>query len=184
MNPISPKDRKNAKEIHDALEDLHKKYKSLMFTEAKNILKDAHLAEDAMQQSFIQVIKNLHKIDETNVPATKNFLVIICRNISLNMLKKTQYLNKNSEDINEVEVECHKASPADLMIDNESVQRIIKAIEELPTKYRDAMFLKYFHHASITDMMKIFDEPYDTVQKRLYRAKDKLKKILEREGIA
>jgi len=184
MKPISPKDRPDDKQKQYALENLHKKYKNLMFSEANRILKDPHQAEDAVQQSFIQVIKNLDKIDETNVPATKNFLVIICRNISFNMLKKTQYLNKNSEDINEIEVECHKASPVDLVIDSESVQRIINAIEELPTKHRDAMFLKYFHHASIQYMMKVFDEPYDTVQKRLYRAKEKLKKILEREGIA
>ena len=47
-------------------ERLYKQYKYLIFSEANKILQDKHLAEDAVHQSFIKIINNLHKIDENN----------------------------------------------------------------------------------------------------------------------
>jgi len=183
MNPISPKTNLTAEERLAKIEKLHEEYAGLMFTIARRVLRDKNLAEDALQQSFVRVITHLHKIDETNVPATKSFMAIIARNVAINMYHKMGRLNKHSDAVDKFNEPCPKYSPDDLVIDNESVQRIVKAIEELPIKYRDAMFLKYFHNFSIIDMTKILNEPYDTIQKRLYRAKNMLRKTLEREGI-
>lgn len=69
------------------VERLYRDHKSLMFQIAFRILNDASLAEDAVHQSFIKVIQNIHKIDETDVVKTRNFLAIICRNMALNILK-------------------------------------------------------------------------------------------------
>ena len=68
--------------------DFYDRYKTLMFYVAKGILKDDCLAEDAVQEAFLRVAKNFHKINEVSCPQTRNFAVIITRNISLNMLKK------------------------------------------------------------------------------------------------
>ncbi len=79
-----------AKDDKDQLkvERLYKKYSNIMFSEANKILQDKQLAEDAVQQSFIKIISNLHKIDENNCPQTKNFLVIICINVAKSICKK------------------------------------------------------------------------------------------------
>ena len=67
------------------LERLYNKYKNEMFYAANNILQDRQLAEDAVHQTFIKIYDILYKIDENNCRKTRNFLVIICRNISIDM---------------------------------------------------------------------------------------------------
>ena len=164
-------------------ERLYLQYKYLLFSEANKILNDTHLAEDAVQQAFLRIIKNLHKIDEKNVPATRNFLVIICRNVSLDILRDRQYLNKNSDDIEDLEIENSEMSPADIAVDNESVNRIVDMIKQLPPIYRDVILLKHSHNLSRDEISQTLDVPLETVKKRLVRAKKMLAESLEREGI-
>ena len=152
-------------------ERLYLKYRYLMFSESNKILNDSFLAEDAVQQAFEKIIKNLHKIDEENVPATRNFLVIICRNVSLDILKGKQYLNNSSDAIEDMEIESSEMSPADVVIDKISVDEIVKAIKELPEIYRDIVLLKHSYNYSREEIAKTLGLPFETVKKRLHRAK-------------
>lgn len=61
------------------IERLYMCYRSLMYKEALEIVQNSHSAEDAVSESFVRIIKNLHKIDEQNRPKAQSFLVIICR---------------------------------------------------------------------------------------------------------
>ena len=70
------------------IEDLYSRYERLMFVVARDILKDPYKAEDAVNDAFINIIKNFEKIDAVDSPRTKRFLVIIVRNICFNLLKK------------------------------------------------------------------------------------------------
>jgi len=159
-------------------ERLYLKYRYLMFSEANKILCDSYLAEDAVQQAFIKILKNLHKIDEENVPATRSFLVIICRNVSINLYKSKQYLNNNSDDIENLEIESSEMSPLDIVIDNEGVDKMVAAIKALPEIYRDVVLLKHFHKYSREEIAKTLDIPFETVKKRIFRAKKMLAEAL------
>ena len=73
---LSDNNYKNTK-----LERLYMKYKNVMFYVANNILHDKFLAEDAVHQTFIKIYDLLYKINENDCRKTRNFLVIVCRNI-------------------------------------------------------------------------------------------------------
>jgi RNA polymerase sigma-70 factor (ECF subfamily) len=163
-------------------ERLYLKYRYLMFSEANKILSDTFLAEDAVQQAFEKIIKNLHKIDEENVPATRSFLVIICRNVSINIYNSKQYLNKNSDHIDDMEIESSEMSPEDLAIDNIGVERIADAIKKLPEIYRDVLLFKHFYKYSREEIAKTLDVSFETVKKRLQRAKKMLAISLDKGG--
>ena len=64
------------------IERLYMCYRNLMYKEALEIVQNPHSAEDAVSESFVRIIKNLHKIDEQDRPKTRSFLVIICRNVA------------------------------------------------------------------------------------------------------
>ena len=64
------------------IERLYMCYRNLMYKEALEIVQNPHSAEDAVSESFVRIIKNLHKIDEQNRPKTRSFLVIICRKVA------------------------------------------------------------------------------------------------------
>ncbi|MCL2838848.1 MAG: sigma-70 family RNA polymerase sigma factor [Oscillospiraceae bacterium] len=170
----------NDKIARTKLERLHARYSRLMLSVAYKILNDSYLAEDAVQQSFEKIIKNLHKIDEKNVLTTRNFVVIICRNVSLNFYRDK--CDNQSGDIDDVNIESAEPSPANIVIDNESVEKIVNAIEKLPLIYRDVLSLRISGEYSAKEIAQILDISVETVNKRLFRARKTLAKSLERGG--
>ena len=162
------------------LERLYIKYRKLMYSVATNILKDQHLAEDAVHQAFVKVSKHLHKIDEENISATRSYLVIICRNISLNMYNEKY--SKPSNNIDELEIECTKMTPVEIVLDKEGMERIFKAIEGLPLHYRDIVLLKHSRKYANDEIAVELGVSNEVVRQRLSRARKLLSKILEKEG--
>ena len=60
---------------------LYEKYRKIMFYIANQILNDEYSAEDALHDAFEIVIKNLHNISEIDCPQTKNYLIIIVKQV-------------------------------------------------------------------------------------------------------
>lgn len=165
------------------VERLYRDHKSLMFQIAFRILNDVSLAEDAVHQSFIKVIQNIHKIDETDVVKTRNFLAIICRNMALNILKKRSRLNENGEAAAEREWEDYRYDPSKIVIDKESPRRIYETVRNLPAIYMDVLSLKIDYHLSREEIAEILDIQPNNVKKRLAVARGKVAHALEKEGL-
>ncbi len=66
-------------------EALYYAYRRTMLHIAMKILKDHQLAEDAVQEAFLRLVKNFSKVGQINCPRTRMFTVIIVRNISLSL---------------------------------------------------------------------------------------------------
>lgn len=162
-------------------ERLYKQYKYLIFSEANKILQDKHLAEDAVHQSFIKIINNLHKIDENNCPRTRNFLVIICVNVAKSIYNKSLYLNKQDYMVEDFDADMADTGndPLDILVDKDSVKQIIKAIEALNPIYRDVLLLKQAHGYSLKEIAELLEIPEETIKKRLSRARKMLSRVLE-----
>jgi RNA polymerase sigma-70 factor (ECF subfamily) len=160
-------------------ERLYVQHRHLMYSEAYKILQDRHLAEDAVQQSFVKIIKNLHKIDENNCPRTRNFLVIICVNVAKSIYNKRLYLNKQNNAIEDIDADMEDvgSNPLDILVDKDSVTRITKAIEFLSPIYRDTLLLKYAYGYSRKEIAELLEIPEETVKKRLARAIAEFEKI-------
>ncbi len=160
---------------------LYEKYKFLLFKVANEILRDRYLAEDAIHQTFITVIKNLHKIDEKNCPQTKVFLVIIIRNIAINIYNRRSYLNLRNDSMEEIcDLENTEADNLDeIVISGDNVRRIIKAIKELKPIYRDVLLLNKVYGYSVEEIVEMLGVNKETVKKRISRARNFLLKALK-----
>lgn len=151
-------------------EILYYRYRNLMYKVSYSILQDKYLAEDAINEAFIRIIKNLHKIDEEDCPKTRNFLVIICRNVSINIynlrnkIKEYEYLEELAEDANVID-------PEEVVINKECLGRMAKAISELDDKYRDVLILRRVYDMSAEEVAGMLGITADNVRKRLQRAK-------------
>ncbi len=166
-------------------ERLYEKYRCLMFSEAYKILQDKQHAEDAVQQSFIKIIKNMHKIDENNCPRTRNFMVIICVNVAKSIYNKSLYLNKHDYTVENMDADIADTGndPLDILVDKDSVKQVTKAIEALSPIYRDILLLKRAYGYSQKEIAELMELPEETVKKRLARARKMLSQVLERESI-
>lgn len=75
--------------------EIFRSYGNMMFSKAMSVLHNTALAEEAVQESFLKIAKNISKISDPNCSKTAAFIVIIVRNTALDMLK--------SEHINDTE---------------------------------------------------------------------------------
>jgi len=166
-------------------ERLYEKYKYLMYSEAYKILQEKYLTEDAVQQSFIKIIKNLHKIDENNCPRTRNFMVVICVNTAKSIYNKNLYLNKHDNVVENIDEDAADIGndPLDILIDKDSIEQITIAIEALNPIYRDVLLLKRAYRCSRQEIVELLGIPEETVKKRLARAKKMLSQVLEKEEL-
>lgn len=75
------------------IEQIYITYKKLLFYIAYSILKDYHEAEDVVHMAIIKICNHLDKIEEIECNKTKAFLVIIVRNIAINVYKKKRRIS-------------------------------------------------------------------------------------------
>lgn len=158
-------------------EDIYKKYGKLMKYVAYNILRDDSLAEDAVHNAFLKLIKYLDRIDEVDCHKTKSFVVIVTESVSKDMYAKRKREATVSIDDNEQEIVVESPD-----YDSIETQVIADAIGKLPEIYRDALILKYVHRYKDAEIGDLLEISPTAVRKRLQRAKEKLALILREEG--
>jgi RNA polymerase sigma-70 factor, ECF subfamily len=160
------------------LEQLYYKYKFLMFHVAFTVLQDYGLAEDAVHSSFLKLTNYSFKIDKVSCNKTKAFLVIVTRNVAIDILKKKN--KENAKYINDelLDLVDNNLLPLDFVIHNESINIVQKAIDTLDHKYSDVLLLKYFYDYSDAEIALLLSISREAVRVRLHRAKKKLADIL------
>lgn len=159
--------------------ELYEQYRHLMFYIAQNILKDEHLSEDAVQESFLRIAKNFHKIREIICPQTRNFVVIVTRNISLSMLRK-----KNTATIFDADaIVTHESSTdSENLFETVSNKILTDCLLELPEIYRDVLYLYHIYGYTFSEIASFLSISTDTAKKRAQRARQLLKILLKKEG--
>ncbi len=158
-------------------EILYNNYSIFMYKVAYSILKDKNLAEDAVQISFIKIMEHLDSIDISDKTKTRNFLGLICKNTAINLYNKQKKQPENLKEdtvINETDV-------FDIIIDKNSVENIKKCICELKAIYQIPLMLHAVHGYSVNEIGQLLNLNTKTVQKRLERARQKIKTMLKED---
>lgn len=163
-------------------EELYYTYRELMYNVAFNILQSPQDTEDALQDAFISIAKNFSKISEIKCPRTKGFVVIVIRNISYNMLKKRTRRREMDIDIDKFEIPDEKSLPEETALDKYGVEALEAALQQLPSKYYDIIYLISYMDCSIKEVANFLGINYENAKKRLNRAKAKLAAILKENG--
>lgn len=168
------------------LESLYYKYNSLMYSTAFRILNDHQLAQDAVQMAFVKIIKNIKIINEIECNKTKALMVIICRNISIDLYNKRKHNNSIAiEEMNEY-MPDYAFNIDEHMIKHESLTVLKRKIRLLHQPYADIISLKYFYDYSDSEIAKILDISEQNARVRLHRAKNSLIDLIkadeEKEG--
>lgn len=164
----------------DIATELYKQYSSTMLYIADNILHDIHLAEDAVSEAFIKIINNLDKINPKDCYRTRGFVVIIVRNVALDILRKQKRSKVTSIDSFDDSIPFEEPNFENMTI-KEACQRIINCIGRLNKNYSDILYLKMEFAYSNKEISEILGISQENVKTRLSRARKALKEELERE---
>lgn len=165
------------------LSKIYYEYNKLMMYTALNILKNSDLAQEAVNDAFERIIKNLHKIknDEIYSHKTKSFLVKIVMNTSIDKFKEEKkHRCIDFEDINEVSIlSLHNNNNVDDLM---NVQSVFESIDRLPEKYKEILELKIYRDFTDKEIAKFLNISHNAVRKRLQYAREELHIILEKEN--
>ena len=165
---------------HEKLEELYGNYKWVMLYTAYQILKDQQLAEDAVQTAFLKIIPNLDKIADTNCNRTRKYMVIIVRNVSINLYNRIKIRLETSPPQDFENLAIKEPLLEDIVISEESLSRLLRSISSLDKKYADVLLLRYAYDYAESDIAELLDISSENVRVRLHRGKKKLWDELER----
>lgn len=156
-------------------EQLYKKYKSIMYNNAYSILKDTFLAEDAVHNAFMSLIKSFEKVDKMNDDEKRNYILIINRNAAYAIYNKS----KNTEPV-ENDVMSSENIELDFEI-TEKTDKIFEIVKSLDKNYSDVLVLKLFYEMSDNEIAEALNITIENARVRIFRGRNKLKALLREE---
>ena len=142
-------------------------------------VKDQQLAEDIFQEVFYKVMKNYHKFE--HLSSEKTWLIRITINTCKDLLRTSWLRRVTTFGTLEEQNQTQYEQPFD-MTQSESNNELYEMIMKLPQRYKEVILLFYHEDFSYDEMAKILNIPKGTVQSRLARGREKLKKMMEERG--
>jgi len=149
-----------------AAETLYRRMGARLYGAAWRILRDAGLAEDAVQEAFVRIWKNARRFDAgKGLPST--WMAVIVRRVALD--RRPRPVSALPEDLEAPSLDPDYVHP-----------RLREALAELPETHRNALVLMYVHGLSHSELAEAMDAPLGTVKSWVRRASAVLKEKLER----
>ena len=151
---------------------------------ARWLLRDPHMAEDALQDACLRAFRRFDQMQGTNAKAW--FLAIV-RNASLDVLKDRRrrgVVEAYDDELHgggEFATRVDHESPEDALIRHAETDRIRLCVASLPRDYREVLMLREVEDLRYKDIAAIVGIPIGTVMSRLSRARDLLQSRLNDE---
>ena len=135
-------------------------------------------AEDIVQETYLMAFHKFHQLRDK--AKCKPWLLTILRNNFLKSYhkKKTRQKLQETDYISFLEASMLANNPENILVKASSRQTILKAMDQLPEKYKEVLLLYYMDEMLYKDIANILDIPIGTVMSRLTRARGSLKVIL------
>ena len=138
-------------------------------------------AEDIVQETMIKVWNRREQWD--NIESIEAFCLTICRNISLDKMRKMENQNQSlSEGEHDAPDQSYSSNPEEQAMQQDRMQLIRRLINSLPEKQRSAMQLRDFEGKSYKEIAKVMGISEEQVKVNIFRARQAIRqKYLETE---
>lgn len=157
-------------------EDLVTRYKKLVYSVVYNMVSDKEEVSDISQEVFIRIYKALHRYNPEFKFST--WAVRIATNLCLDIHRKKKLDSVPIDEVGDLS-SSSDVTPEATYIKKERSERIKKAIEALPEKYKVPVVLFHQNGLSYEEMTKVLNEPMTIIKNRLYRARLMLREALQ-----
>lgn len=163
------------------ISELFRDYRQTMLKNALRILDSQSEAEDAVQDTFLQIINNPEKIMSLPRKQQPFYLMAVIENVCYNSLKKKK--RHPIEDIDKYYEIASDYSVEKKIDDKILTENLISALKLLSERDYCIMYFLYFEQMCPVEIAKTLDISEKNIYKYIDRAKKRLKKILNERGI-
>ena len=161
-------------------EEIYEEYYQQMFFEAKQILQDTYEAEDAVQDAFIGIARNMKTVSTIKDAKDLRYYVLrAAENAAYNRTRQTKHYSAT--------VPLHDAPfVSDRSFWNKvctqmDYERLVHLISELPPIYREVLYYHFVMEFSIPEVARGLDITLSAAKQRLVRGKKLLIQKVEGE---
>lgn len=136
-------------------------------------------AEEIAQETFIRAWSRLAEYQPSRA-AFSTWLFTIARNLALNELTRAASVQEQTWGDDLPDIACEHPQPLQALMASEQAQQLQTALRQLNTQDRSVIGLAYVHELDMAAIARIEGESLSVVKTRLHRAKEKLRKLMEK----
>ncbi len=170
----------SAAEVRAEISALATEHSALLFRVVFSILRNASDAEDVVQEAFLRVLRDHKKLAGIENPRV--WLIRIAWNLALDRRRRLRSMPLLEEAEMLIQDHPSKDLPADVGLKSaEESVRILRLIDGLPRKEREALRLSAVEELSISEIAVVLRTTESGVRACLFRARQRLRQKLEAE---
>ncbi len=169
----------------EAFEMIIKKYQTPIVNYLTRMTGNYNDAIDLSQEVFVKAYFSLNSYDFRY--KFSSWLFKIASNLCIDRWRKrkikTISLNHSLKEGKDfyLQVSDKKPSPIEKYEKKELVKKIEKAIDRLPLDLKELFILRHINELSYQEIAQIKNIPIGTVKNKIFRAKERIKYLLEKE---
>jgi RNA polymerase sigma-70 factor (ECF subfamily) len=169
---------------HAALSEIIRRYQNKLFYYVSRMIGNGDEAEDVVQETFLKAYQNIQSFD--NEKKLSPWLYRIAHNLTINQLKKNQRVRAvEAATLDWLDEEGQRLEVDDFLAKEERQQlseAMIGLLEHLRPEFKEVLLLYYFEEKSYQEISEILRIPEATVGVWLRRAKEGVKRLMEKHG--
>ena len=175
------------------------KYSKLLWKIAASVLVNAASVQDVEEcvaDAFIYLWEHPEKYDPDKAKLS-SWLAVITRSRAIDRYR--QIMKKGELSVEGILVEglghnqsfmsanagfgtCAELGTYATGVSDETAERLLSCVEELETKEKELIVRRYYYEQKPAEIAVALDMPKKQVENRLYQAKQKLKRMMEKKG--
>ncbi len=166
---------------NQAVVALVEQYAQALYRVAFSVVRNAAEAEDAVQETFLRVLKNRAKLPELR--DTRVWLVRITWNVVLDRKRRSK-VRPETDDLADLARTLASSDPGSeaATISSSEYRRILGLIDSLPSKEREALLLSAVEELTTAEIASVLSTSESSIRSRLFRARQLLGRLLPESG--
>ena len=164
---------------HEAVAALYRRLERPLFAFLVKTLRDREAAADVLNDTMLDVWRQAGRFEGKSSVAT--WIYAIAHHKAISWLRRRREVELNEDAAAEI---ADDSPSADVRLAQADVaMAIARLMDRLSVDHRVVLQLAYFQEFSVSQIAEILDCPENTVKTRMFYARQRLKTLLEAEGI-
>ena len=170
----------------DFIDTLYNEHHRLLYGVVFEMVNSHEDAEDILQHTFVDVWRNAKRFQNLDRDQTIALLVKYAKNRAIDFLRKKKrriqtipslFEDDESETKKERDIPDYSQNPETIMLEKTHLQKLASYVELLSDEQREVLELKYGNGMSNIEIAEVLLISVDSVNSRIYRAKQTLNKM-------
>lgn len=154
----------------DDFEQIYYKYREMMFKVAKSHTHNYHLAEEAVQNVFISVARNIDKIKNLDEKHLEIYLCKASKNSAFSVMRKENQVMNNTIALDNLDEELKDNEIlSETIFENELLKMIMEYIRSMDSSYSDILTYYFLFNLTLKECSIALQIPLSTVKTRFYK---------------